>query len=174
MLDGGGGSIVATSSVAATHAGLQRTSYGMTKAAIGQLMRTVATQFGKQGILANTVLPGLIMHPGDGSASQGVHAIGLGHSAHSRARRTGVDWVARCVPAERRGPVPPRSGDPTWTEASTSKPHQLGLSFSDPAVQLVTQLPSATAQWHPPEAESRPRSLFTARAQAETNWPWVS
>ncbi len=64
MLDGGGGSIVATSSVAATHAGLQRTSYGITKAAIGQLMRTVATQFGKQGIRANTVLPGLILHPG--------------------------------------------------------------------------------------------------------------
>ena len=28
------------------------------------MMRTVATQFGKQGIRANTVLPGLIMHSG--------------------------------------------------------------------------------------------------------------
>jgi NAD(P)-dependent dehydrogenase (short-subunit alcohol dehydrogenase family) len=63
MIDGGGGSIVATSSIAATHADVERTSYGVTKAAIAQLMRTVAAQFGKQGIRANTILPGLIIHP---------------------------------------------------------------------------------------------------------------
>lgn len=60
MIAGGGGSIVATSSAAAIRADLQKSAYGITKAGVGQLMRTVATQFGKQGIRANTVLPGFI------------------------------------------------------------------------------------------------------------------
>ena len=62
MVAQGGGSIVATSSIAATHAGLDKTAYGTTKASIAALMRTVATQYGKKGIRANTVLPGLILH----------------------------------------------------------------------------------------------------------------
>ncbi|ADP80822.1 SDR family NAD(P)-dependent oxidoreductase [Pseudofrankia inefficax] len=62
MIETGGGSIVGTSSAAATHADTNKTAYGITKASVGQLMRTVATQFGKQGIRANTILPGLIMH----------------------------------------------------------------------------------------------------------------
>jgi NAD(P)-dependent dehydrogenase (short-subunit alcohol dehydrogenase family) len=60
MIEGGGGSIVATSSAAAIRADMQKSAYGITKAGVGQLMRTVATQFGKQGIRANTVLPGFI------------------------------------------------------------------------------------------------------------------
>ena len=62
MVAQGRGSIVATSSMAATHAANDKTAYGATKAAIGNLMRTVATQYGKQGVRANTVLPGLIIH----------------------------------------------------------------------------------------------------------------
>lgn len=60
MIEGGGGSIVATSSAAAIRADLQKSAYGITKAGVAQLMRTVATQFGKQGVRANTVLPGFI------------------------------------------------------------------------------------------------------------------
>jgi NAD(P)-dependent dehydrogenase (short-subunit alcohol dehydrogenase family) len=60
MVEGGGGSIVATSSAAAIRADLQKSAYGVTKAGVSALMRTVATQFGKQGIRANTVLPGFI------------------------------------------------------------------------------------------------------------------
>jgi NAD(P)-dependent dehydrogenase (short-subunit alcohol dehydrogenase family) len=60
MIEGGGGSIVATSSAAAIRSDMQKSAYGITKAGVGQLMRTVATQFGKQGIRANTVLPGFI------------------------------------------------------------------------------------------------------------------
>jgi NAD(P)-dependent dehydrogenase (short-subunit alcohol dehydrogenase family) len=66
MVEGGGGSIVATSSGAATHGDIRNSAYGVTKAAVNQLMRTVATQFGKQGIRANTVMPGLIIHQGTG------------------------------------------------------------------------------------------------------------
>ena len=62
MAEQGGGSIVATSSMAATHAGLDKTAYGTTKASVAALMRTVATQYGKKGIRANTILPGLIIH----------------------------------------------------------------------------------------------------------------
>jgi len=62
MVEQGGGSIVATSSMAATHPGLDKTAYGTTKASIAALMRTVATQYGKKGIRANTILPGLIIH----------------------------------------------------------------------------------------------------------------
>jgi NAD(P)-dependent dehydrogenase (short-subunit alcohol dehydrogenase family) len=62
MIESGGGSIVGTSSAAATHADTSKTAYGVTKAGVGQLMRSVATQFGKQGIRANTILPGLIVH----------------------------------------------------------------------------------------------------------------
>ena len=62
MVDQRTGSIVATSSMAATHAALDKTAYGTTKASIAALMRTVATQYGKKGIRANTILPGLIIH----------------------------------------------------------------------------------------------------------------
>lgn len=62
MIERGGGSIVATASLAATYAAMDKTAYGVTKAGVLQLMRTVATQFGKQGIRANTILPGLIVH----------------------------------------------------------------------------------------------------------------
>jgi NAD(P)-dependent dehydrogenase (short-subunit alcohol dehydrogenase family) len=64
MIDGGGGSIVATSSAAAIRADRQKSAYGITKASLGQLMRTVATQYGQQGIRANAVLPGFIAHEG--------------------------------------------------------------------------------------------------------------
>jgi NAD(P)-dependent dehydrogenase (short-subunit alcohol dehydrogenase family) len=61
MIGGGGGSIVATSSASATHAG-RHTAYGVTKAAINQLVRCVAAQFGQQGIRANAIMPGFIVH----------------------------------------------------------------------------------------------------------------
>jgi NAD(P)-dependent dehydrogenase (short-subunit alcohol dehydrogenase family) len=62
MLEQGRGSIVATASLAAVYADMDKTAYGVTKAGVGQLMRAVATQFGKQGIRANTILPGMIVH----------------------------------------------------------------------------------------------------------------
>jgi NAD(P)-dependent dehydrogenase (short-subunit alcohol dehydrogenase family) len=69
MMTQGGGSIVATSSLAATHAGIDKTAYGTTKAGVAALMRTIATQYGKRGIRANTILPGLIIH------DQGTHLM---------------------------------------------------------------------------------------------------
>lgn len=60
MLRCGGGSIINTSSAAALEGELTQTAYGVSKAAVAQLTRSVATQYGRQGIRCNAVLPGLI------------------------------------------------------------------------------------------------------------------
>ena len=63
MLETGGGSIVNTSSGAAILGGLNGTAYAVSKAAVNALTQYVATQYGKQGIRCNAILPGLIMTP---------------------------------------------------------------------------------------------------------------
>jgi NAD(P)-dependent dehydrogenase (short-subunit alcohol dehydrogenase family) len=60
MLASGGGSIVNTSSLSSLAGELTSTAYGTSKAAINQLTRAVATQYGRHGIRCNAVLPGLI------------------------------------------------------------------------------------------------------------------
>jgi NAD(P)-dependent dehydrogenase (short-subunit alcohol dehydrogenase family) len=62
LLERGGGSLVYTSSVAAYRSGGARLAYTMAKAAGHALMRHVAERFGAQGIRANTIAPGTIMH----------------------------------------------------------------------------------------------------------------
>ncbi|MBJ21508.1 MAG: SDR family oxidoreductase [bacterium] len=63
MLETGGGSIINTSSGAALLGGLTGTAYATSKAAVNCLTQYVATQYGKQGIRCNAILPGLIMTP---------------------------------------------------------------------------------------------------------------
>lgn len=58
----GGGSIVYTSSGAAYQAETVRVAYAMCKSAIHALMRHVATRFGPEGIRANAIAPGIIVH----------------------------------------------------------------------------------------------------------------
>jgi NAD(P)-dependent dehydrogenase (short-subunit alcohol dehydrogenase family) len=61
MLERGGGSIVYTSS-AASHVGEpQRPAYGMSKSGINALMRHVASAWGREGIRANCVAPGMVL-----------------------------------------------------------------------------------------------------------------
>lgn len=61
MLERGGGVIVYTSS-AASHVGEpQRPSYGVSKSGINALMRHVSSRWGREGIRANCVAPGLIL-----------------------------------------------------------------------------------------------------------------
>ncbi len=62
MLERGGGSIVYTVSDAVYMAQPVRVGYAMAKAAITALMRNVAKRFGKEGIRANCIAPGLIVH----------------------------------------------------------------------------------------------------------------
>lgn len=61
MLERGGGAMIYTSSGAATAGNAFQVAYPMTKNAIHALVRHVARKFGKQGIRANGICPGVVM-----------------------------------------------------------------------------------------------------------------
>ncbi len=63
LIAGGGGSIVYTSSIGAYTGGAAQVAYSMSKAAGHALMRHVATRYGPEGVRANSIAPGLILHP---------------------------------------------------------------------------------------------------------------
>jgi NAD(P)-dependent dehydrogenase (short-subunit alcohol dehydrogenase family) len=63
MIAGGGGSVVMVSSGRGVQGDLGLTAYGASKAAIINLGLNVATQYGKQGIRANSVVVGMVMTP---------------------------------------------------------------------------------------------------------------
>lgn len=62
MLERGGGSIIYTVSDAVYMGEPVRVGYAMCKAAITALMRHVARRFGSEGVRANAIAPGLILH----------------------------------------------------------------------------------------------------------------
>jgi NAD(P)-dependent dehydrogenase (short-subunit alcohol dehydrogenase family) len=61
MIERGGGAVVNMSSGAALGADLTRTAYSVSKAGITALTKHVATQYGRQGVRANAIVPGLIL-----------------------------------------------------------------------------------------------------------------
>ncbi|MGI8756659.1 MAG: SDR family NAD(P)-dependent oxidoreductase [Acidimicrobiales bacterium] len=61
MVGAGGGAIVNTSSGAALTGDVTRTAYSASKGAIESLTRSTATQYGRAGVRANTIVPGLIL-----------------------------------------------------------------------------------------------------------------
>ena len=61
MINGGGGSIVNISSGTSTIGESTRVAYGVSKAAINQLTRHLATRYGRDGIRANAIAPGFIL-----------------------------------------------------------------------------------------------------------------
>lgn len=63
MIDAGGGAIVTTSSTSGQFGDLSRVAYGVSKSGIDSLTRYVATLYGKQGIRANAVAPGVVKTP---------------------------------------------------------------------------------------------------------------
>lgn len=63
LLERGGGAIIYTSSAAAIAAEPVRPCYAMAKAGINALVRHVASGWGKQGIRANAIMPGLVVTP---------------------------------------------------------------------------------------------------------------
>ena len=63
MLERGGGALVFTSSAAAYVGEPERPAYAITKSGITALVRHVASRWGKQGIRANAVAPGLVLTP---------------------------------------------------------------------------------------------------------------
>ncbi|MBP2001997.1 NAD(P)-dependent dehydrogenase (short-subunit alcohol dehydrogenase family) [Paenibacillus shirakamiensis] len=63
MIEAGGGSIINTASMAGFEADAVRSAYGASKAAVVNLTRYIATQYGKDNIRCNGVAPGLILTP---------------------------------------------------------------------------------------------------------------
>ena len=63
LLARGGGAIVYTSSIAAFTGDPKRPAYSATKAGINALARHVASRWGKEGVRANAITPGLILTP---------------------------------------------------------------------------------------------------------------
>ena len=61
LLQRGGGALVFTSSVAAFAGEPERPAYAMAKSAINALVRHIASKWGKQGIRANGIAPGLVL-----------------------------------------------------------------------------------------------------------------
>lgn len=61
MVAAGGGVIINTASLAGVLASLSRPMYAASKAAVVSLTRSIATQYGKQGIRALAVSPGMIV-----------------------------------------------------------------------------------------------------------------
>jgi NAD(P)-dependent dehydrogenase (short-subunit alcohol dehydrogenase family) len=63
MIVGGGGSIINTSSGASTLGDLARSAYGASKGGLNTLTLYTATQYGRDRVRANAVLPGLVLTP---------------------------------------------------------------------------------------------------------------
>jgi len=61
MLERGGGAIVYTSSATAHVGEPQRPAYGISKSGINALMRHVSARWGREGIRANCVAPGMVL-----------------------------------------------------------------------------------------------------------------
>jgi NAD(P)-dependent dehydrogenase (short-subunit alcohol dehydrogenase family) len=83
MLERGGGAIVYTSSAAAHSGDPARASYGISKGGINALMRHVSTRWGREGIRANCVAPGMVLTKTiRNNADQAFqdYALSLGHS----------------------------------------------------------------------------------------------
>ena len=80
MLATGGGSIINTSSIASQSGDMSLTAYGAAKAAVSQLTRSVAAQWGKSNIRCNAVAPGLVLTPSGAALPEQVKALYLRHS----------------------------------------------------------------------------------------------
>ncbi|MED3551748.1 SDR family oxidoreductase [Cytobacillus praedii] len=63
MIKAGGGSIINTASMAGFASDSIRSAYGASKAAVVNLTKYIATQYGKDKIRCNAVAPGLILTP---------------------------------------------------------------------------------------------------------------
>ncbi|MEP6867541.1 MAG: SDR family oxidoreductase [Novosphingobium sp.] len=87
MIRQGGGSVIMTSSGSGATGDISNVAYGTSKAAVDNLVRYVATIYGKQGIRCNAISPGLIRTEG---GKKNVHGPMLGiMEANTLAPRLG-------------------------------------------------------------------------------------
>jgi NAD(P)-dependent dehydrogenase (short-subunit alcohol dehydrogenase family) len=111
MLERGGGSIITTSSVDGLFGEIMAAPYATAKAAVLNLTRTVAVEYGRKQIRANCICPGAVETPlldmlgqlaPAARAAAAEHAIGR---ACGRTRRE--RGLFRSVTSRRRSPVRP-------------------------------------------------------------------
>jgi NAD(P)-dependent dehydrogenase (short-subunit alcohol dehydrogenase family) len=85
LLERGGGAIVYTGSGAALRPDFGGFAYAMSKAATHALMRHVALRFGPEGLRANVIAPGYVLHDGlRASAAEGLQSRALSFAAYKR------------------------------------------------------------------------------------------
>lgn len=89
LLERGGGALVFTSSVASFAGEPSRPAYAATKSGINALARHVAARWGREGIRANAITPGLILTPAirDGAPQRMKDAM-LRHTPSTRLGET--------------------------------------------------------------------------------------
>jgi len=75
ILERGGGAIAYTASIAAYSGGPVRPAYAIAKSGLTALTRHVASHWGKQGIRANAVAPGLVMTPAARAGTMAQHVL---------------------------------------------------------------------------------------------------
>jgi NAD(P)-dependent dehydrogenase (short-subunit alcohol dehydrogenase family) len=75
MIEGGGGSIINTTSAAALQGDVGPTGYSSAKGAVISFTLRVAAQYGKQGIRCNVIAPGMILSHRDTPRSPALLAI---------------------------------------------------------------------------------------------------
>jgi NAD(P)-dependent dehydrogenase (short-subunit alcohol dehydrogenase family) len=63
MIEGGGGSIINTTSMVAVKGDLRPTAYACAKAGVISLTRFIAAQYGRRNIRCNAIAPGLVLTP---------------------------------------------------------------------------------------------------------------
>ena len=121
LLEAGGGSIVAVSSIAAVETHRFMTPYCVSKAGLDMLVRQVADELGPSGIRANSVRPGLV--PTDATAGMmGVPEIVDDYESQMPLGRPGTpDEVGRLV----RFLAGPESGWITGETVSVDGGHHL-------------------------------------------------
>lgn len=96
MLRRGGGAIVYTTSGAAFIGEPERPCYAMAKAGINALMRHVASRWGRKGIRANAVAPGLVLT--ENNLETMPEEVKVAALAHTRSTRLGApDDIAATV-----------------------------------------------------------------------------
>ena len=83
LITRGGGSIINTASGSGLTGDLRNPAYGASKAALINLTRYVATEYGKQGVRCNAISPGFIVI-GEKPGREAVHATMLRHALTPR------------------------------------------------------------------------------------------
>ncbi len=97
MLERNGGVIVNTSSGAGTLAEPVRAAYGASKAALNSLTRSIAVQYGKRGIRAVSIAPGIILAPEANDALAGTSWLDMMARHHLTPRLGSPLDVAKLV-----------------------------------------------------------------------------